>query len=45
MNNQFIATIRQLSTESKGITIPKAIADLYTAGTKVKITMEALTDE
>jgi len=40
MKNQFVAKIRQLSKESKGITVPKAIADLYEAGTKVKITIE-----
>ncbi len=42
MKNQFIVKIRQLSKESKGITIPKAIADLYESGTKVKITMETI---
>ena len=42
MKTQFVGKIRQLSKESKGITIPKAIADLYESGTKVKITMETI---
>ncbi len=40
MKTEFIVKIRQLSNESKGITIPKGIADLWETGTKVKITME-----
>jgi len=40
MKTQFTAKIRNLSIQSKGITIPKNIADLWETGTKVKITME-----
>ena len=40
MKSIFTAKIRKLSTESKGITIPQAISDLWENKTKVKITME-----
>ncbi len=45
MKSQFIATITQRSQTSKAITIPKAIADLWKNGTKVKITMEIYKNE
>ena len=40
MKTEFIARIRQLSPNSKGITIPKPIADLWETDIKVKIIME-----